>query len=191
MTAEELAVRAGMDAGYIQYLEQSPSAEPAPRTVVRLAAALGVPPALLRGPEASAPGDDGGAAARLLEMPNEECLDRLRPGGVGRAVVMSEQGPVAVPVNFRMLDDDPVFRTEPQSLLAQAEGQSASIEVDHLDQAFREGWSVLVSGTMHRLSDKDLDRARSLGVRPWAAGERPLYLTVKSERVTGRRLVSS
>ena len=84
----------------------------------------------------------------------------------------TDRGPVAVPVNYRMLGDDVVFRTgEETSLAAAAARQPVSFEVDHLDDALREGWSVLVSGHAHVVSDTaELAEVTALGIAPWAGG---------------------
>ncbi len=59
-----------------------------------------------------------------------------------------------LPVNFAVTGKAIIFRTAPDTLLAvYADGQ-VSFEADHLDQAHREGWSVLVQGHAHTVTDE-------------------------------------
>lgn len=48
---------------------------------------------------------------------------------------------------------------------------------------------MLVRGGIHRVSSEE-DRAAlaALGVRPWAGGERELYVRIAATEVTGRRI---
>ena len=100
------------------------------------------------------------------------------------------RGPVALPVNFRMLEGNVVFRTEPESALTSSltQGQ-VSFEVDHLDDALTEGWSVLISGEGQEVVDPaERERAQALGVAPWAGGRRDTYVRIVPHEVTGRRI---
>ena len=63
-------------------------------------------------------------------------------------------------------------------------------EVDHHDDLFRWGWSVAVSGSIHRVTDQTvLDRLEGVH-RPkaWAGGDRPVVLSVVPDEITGRRV---
>jgi transcriptional regulator with XRE-family HTH domain len=55
LTRDEVAGRAGMAGGYLDYLEHSPAVAPSPGALVRLAAALETTPAFLRGGEIDRP----------------------------------------------------------------------------------------------------------------------------------------
>ena len=71
----------------------------------------------------------------------------IAPDGVGRIVFTEARGPVALPVNYRMIGDSIVFRTAATSALQRAlRHEQVSFEVDYVDDALAEGWSVLVSG---------------------------------------------
>jgi pyridoxamine 5'-phosphate oxidase-like protein len=57
---------------------------------------------------------------------------------------------VVFPVNFRALDGDVVFRSGHDGSVGQlAPDEPVSFEVDHIDDAMSEGWSVLATGTVH------------------------------------------
>lgn len=123
-------------------------------------------------------------------MSAEECRTHLAHGGIGRFLFVADRGPVAVPVNFAMLGDDVVFRTDDRTAAAGAVGQQkVSFEVDHIDDALNEGWSVLLSGAASILTrPDDLDAAAELGVEPWVSGGRDTYIRLAVEEMTGRRI---
>jgi hypothetical protein len=86
--------------------------------------------------------------------------------------------------------DDVVFRTGNHSSIAEGpQEQQVSFDVDHLDDALGEGWSVLLTGTASIIADPaKLDQARALGIDPWAGGDRPVYVRITVQQVTGRRI---
>jgi nitroimidazol reductase NimA-like FMN-containing flavoprotein (pyridoxamine 5'-phosphate oxidase superfamily) len=97
---------------------------------------------------------------------------------------------VALPVNFRVVDDNVVFRTAPlPELTSRLPLEHVSFEVDHIDEALAEGWSVLISGQGQVIVDpSELQRAQAAGVTPWAGGERDVYVRIVPREVTGRRI---
>ena len=190
LSRAELAARAHMSPGYLQYVEEQP-AQLTPRALNQLANALGTTVAELLGEgRERAPGRGRGAAHPIFgPMDHDECVRLLARGGVGRLVLVSERGPVALPVNFAVLDGDVIFCTTHESTLATAEGRQAGFEVDQVDEALLEGWSVLVTGPVRRISDLDeLARVQALPFGPWAGGPRDLFLRVAASEITGRRI---
>jgi transcriptional regulator with XRE-family HTH domain len=191
LTREQLEDKAGMASGYLEYLEQSP-AEPSVGTVVRLAAALETTAADLLGAGQNLPPGRGRAAAHpvLEALSGEECARLLAPGGVGRIVTVDPRGPVAFPVNFAVIGGDIVFRTDPTSPIAATEGRQVGFEVDRVDEAMREGWSVLVTGKAWRVTDRGEveDKLRGRDVEPWAGGERDAYFRLTATETSGRRI---
>jgi hypothetical protein len=102
-----------------------------------------------------------------------------------------EGRPTALPVNFGLLGGDVVFRTDADGFIADAvglSGASVGFEVDRLDDALAEGWSVLIQGHAHRVDDDDLARVRRLQIESWAGGGRDLYVRVVPSTVSGRRI---
>ncbi|MGM0819140.1 MAG: pyridoxamine 5'-phosphate oxidase family protein, partial [Actinomycetota bacterium] len=64
-----------------------------------------------------------------------------------------------------------------------------AFEVDDVDVAWKEGWSVLVRGQAEEVTGAgDLERVRALPLQPWARGERERFVRVRPETITGRRL---
>jgi nitroimidazol reductase NimA-like FMN-containing flavoprotein (pyridoxamine 5'-phosphate oxidase superfamily) len=190
LSRAELAKRAEMVERYVAYLEDEAAHVPL-ISLSRLASALDTSVDELRGDDVKAPpGQRRPAAGASLEQLDErECRKLLAAGGVGRFVFTTGRGPVAVPVNYRMIEGDVVFRTaEDTSLTSVPDAQPVSFEVDRIDDAMSEGWSVLVTGRVRRVSRNEQRQLETLGVEPWAGGERTVYLRLEPREVTGRRI---
>jgi nitroimidazol reductase NimA-like FMN-containing flavoprotein (pyridoxamine 5'-phosphate oxidase superfamily) len=190
-TREDVALRAGMQSGYLDYLEHSPNAALAPEALLRLAAALGPHAGFLTGGHVARPPGPGrsGPHPHLDVLSREECELHLAGGGVGRFVFLAPQGPVALPVNFRYLDGDVLFRTRPRGALAAAAGTTVSLEVDQIDEPMSEGWSVLVTGRARLIVDPtELEQFADLGIDPWPGGRREALIRIESEAISGRRI---
>ena len=124
----------------------------------------------------------------LRKLSPDECFDLLEPGGIGRVGFSSADGIVMLPVNFAMTAKVIIFRTAPDTLLALYADAQVSFQADHLDEALHEGWSVLVQGHAHTVTDerqvKNLqDRTH---IQPWATGARDVYVRITPTRITGR-----
>lgn len=129
----------------------------------------------------------------LTALTPQECRELLRhrPLHVGRLAVTDVDGrPLVVPVNYRLDGDAVVVRTEAGSMLtAAALERPVAFEVDDVDEAWQEGWSVLVQARAEEVTDPDeLARLQRLPLRPWAPGERSVYLRIPLDMVTGRRI---
>ena len=83
-----------------------------------------------------------------------------------------------------------VFRTAPDTLLAALANASASFEADHLDEAGRAGWSVLVQGHAHKVAGEREVRSLEQGTRlePWAVGARDVWVRITPAHISGRRI---
>lgn len=192
LSLEDVAARAAMDPGYLEYLESQP-AQPTPATLTRLAVALETTlNSLVGGGVDLPPGHDRGSrsGAPLDPLTERECRALLAPGGIGRFVFDDARGPVALPVNYRMADGDIVFRTaEVSSIRSGTDRGRVGFEVDHIDDAQRQGWSVLATGYGHEVHHADELRAlEQLGVEPWAGEARPVFLRLEPAVITGRRI---
>lgn len=136
---------------------------------------------------------DGGTVEDLEEA---ECLRLISPGGVGRIAFTGRYGPIVLPVNYKLHQGDIVFRTEHDSATdedlrtgIEDAAYRVAFEIDNINSAAREGWSVLVQGAAHHMESEDeRASAREAGVEPWAGGERDLFVRVVPSRVTGRRI---
>lgn len=128
------------------------------------------------------------------ELSHEECLRLLKAGVVGRVAVNTPAGPHIVPVNYSMVNDLVVFRTTPYSVLGTyGRNVPMAFEVDHFDYEYHVGWSVLARGLGDAITDsEELDTiTSSWPPRPWASGQRNLYIGLHWTELTGRRLGQS
>jgi transcriptional regulator with XRE-family HTH domain len=186
LTTQALATRAGMSAVYVRALEQSPSPQVSRSALTRLAGALETTVDEVSGSGTQTPPGHGPPSERasFTVLDREACRELIRAGGVGRIVFWGSRGPEAWPVNFRTLNGDVVFRT------ATAPGPGpVSFEVDRIDEALTEGWSVLISGEVRVITDPTERQAvEASGASPWAGGERDVYVRLVAHEVTGRRI---
>ena len=125
------------------------------------------------------------------ELSREECLSRLPSEGVGRLAIAGSDGAHIFPVNYVVHRDSIVFRTAAYSELGQHPWASSAVvafEIDHLDDASRSGWSVVVRGQPQRIEDEaELETiAWTNDPSPWAGGLRRQYVRVPFSEVTGR-----
>jgi transcriptional regulator with XRE-family HTH domain len=194
LTVAETAAQAGMAPDYLDYLESSESPNPTAATLARLAAAFGVPPGSLSGAGLNfAPGHQRSAGQHpvLETLTIQQCREHLAGGGVGRFLFTEAgRGPVALPVNYVPDADGIVFRTGRHTSIDDAVSQpQVSFDVDHIDDALSEGWSVLLSGTAQTITDPaEVARAAALGIEPWGAGEQDVYVRMSVSQMTGRRI---
>jgi nitroimidazol reductase NimA-like FMN-containing flavoprotein (pyridoxamine 5'-phosphate oxidase superfamily) len=191
LSREDVADRAGTSPAYVRYLEEYP-ADPSAGTLLRIAGALDTTPAELLGGGLDRPPGLGEAAYHpdLGELSPRECRDRLSTHGVGRVSVNTPRGPAVVPVNYSVIDDAVVFRTAPEATPAAAAGAEVAFEVDHVDAALSQGWSVLVIGRAQRVTEPTAVRrlADRAFTTPWPGGSRDLWVRIEPDRVTGRRI---
>ncbi|WP_431682642.1 helix-turn-helix domain-containing protein [Kitasatospora sp. KL5] len=190
LSREEVADRAGMTVEYLEYLESS-AAVPGSAPLTRLAGALGTSVDELLGAGVEVPPGRTAAAARPVveELAPAECWARLASGGVGRVVLCTGDGPVALPVNFGVLDGTVVYRTAEGSSACPQAGAPLAFEVDRIDEAFGSGWSVLVKGTAVRLEEPEIEHLKHHGrPDPWVGEGRDIWVRVRTSSVTGRNI---
>lgn len=194
LTRTETARRARMAPEYLAYLEEHP-ADPSLASLIRLADALGTTVAALRGAGRDLPPGQGQALLhpQLQDLGGDECRTRLSTHGVGRVAVSTPDGPAVIPVNYEVVDDAIVFRTAPDSAPAGAVGTDVAFEVDHVDEAMSQGWSVLAVGPAQAVTESDAVRrlADRAHTRQWAGGEREMWVSIHPKHLTGRRISPS
>ncbi|MCW2792486.1 MAG: hypothetical protein JWO76_1584 [Nocardioides sp.] len=131
----------------------------------------------------------------LVELTTAECRELLETDTVGRIAFVTPSGPRIVPVNYALVGDAIEARTTIYSELARfAPGQPVAFEIDHLDSEHRRGWSVVVHGTCEELEEPNAPEREAERVRepePWAGGERPVWLRLRWDELTGRRVGGS
>src|SRR3954452_4866477 len=87
------------------------------------------------------------------ELDRATCLALLGSQQVGRVVLPGTE-PFVVPVNYVLVDELVVIRTDADSHAASATGRSIAFEVDTVDAASEEGWSVVVSGRLEDVTEQ-------------------------------------
>ncbi len=192
LSVEELATRAGIDPGYLAYFESSPDANLSSGTLLLIALALDTSPLELLGGTGDRPPGHGRALphAALNELTPEQCRTHLSVGGVGRLVFSTERGPVALPVNYEFTEDQVVFSTDDAKASVLGSGETVGFEIDRVEEALSEGWSVLVTGPCRRVEDPDeVQRLSSLDLEAWAGGDRHALMAIHPVQTTGRVIV--
>ena len=188
LNAPELAQRSGVAVSYVECLERGTAGAPQTGVLSRLAAALETTPAHLVGADLSRRPHSGHArySPRFDALTSEQCAGYLALGGVGRFVFASVKGPAARPVNFGFVDGDIFLRTPVEGGLGAALGSVAYFEVDRIDEATSEGWTVLVTGKT-RLVDEpaELARLESSGIKPWPCGHGKALIRIASTEISG------
>ena len=126
----------------------------------------------------------------LRALSPTECFDLLEPGGIGRVGIADAEGVIILPVNFAVKGQAIIYRTAPDTLLALHVNTQVSFEVDQCDETLHEGWSVLVHGHAHEVTDerqvKQLEDTARL--EPWAPGARDVYVRIAPTQISGRRI---
>lgn len=193
LSRRDVALRAAAAPGYIEYVEEHASAAPGIGFLLRLADALETTVDELTGATGDLPTGLAPAArqARMVELDAEECWTLLGDHGVGRVALSGGDGPVVLPLNYQVLDGEVMFSTTDRSSLAAAEGTEIAFEADHIDDAFSRGWSVMLVGPVHAVTDEEAARRlrEAAHSAPWAGEERDHVMVLSPRRVTGRRIL--
>jgi transcriptional regulator with XRE-family HTH domain len=193
LSQAQVAARAGLSLRYLEYLERYP-ARPGGFALRHLAAALRTTPAALLGAGAQVPPGyrhraDPPVVTKLMPA---ECSRLIAAGGVGRIAFGTASGPVVLPVNFAVVAGSIVIRTGQGTLIEGHAYSQVAFEVDHIDDALCQGWSVLVRGPAHRVVHQaELRRLRQdAAIWPWPGGDGDVYVRIVPDKITGRRIES-
>jgi uncharacterized protein len=127
----------------------------------------------------------------LEEIAEQECLGLLAGASVGRLVVVRQGQPLAFPMNYVLDGRTVAVRTDPGTKLDAATLGRVAFEVDAIDAATHQGWSVLVQGVGRDVTDAVdawSERIRDSGAEPWAEGEKQHWIAIAPTAITGRRI---
>jgi nitroimidazol reductase NimA-like FMN-containing flavoprotein (pyridoxamine 5'-phosphate oxidase superfamily) len=131
----------------------------------------------------------------IEELDETTCLQLISPEGVGRIAYASRYGPAVLPVNYTLRDGAIMFRTAEhgpldEDLRTGIDGAEYKVafEIDDIDLANRQGWSVLIQGPAHHVSRDERDEVGQSSVQALAPGERELFVRIVPSRITGRRI---
>lgn len=127
------------------------------------------------------------------DLPYSACRSLLGSGVVGRVAVTTPTGPRIITVNYSVVDEAIFFRTTPDSVLGTyAVNSPVAFQVDNFDYEYHRGWSVMAIGRGQAVEEPDeVVHIRAVWEpRPWAAGDRQLYVRLPWEELSGRQLGS-
>ncbi|WP_199520894.1 pyridoxamine 5'-phosphate oxidase family protein [Jiangella anatolica] len=129
-------------------------------------------------------------SAGIEKLGRPACYALLRSVPIGRIVFTEAALPAIQPVNFVLDGDDVIIRTGMGSKLAAATRSAiVAFEADEYDADTLTGWSVVLIGRADAVGDEpERRRLATLGLTPWALGERPHYIRIRPEIVRGRRI---
>jgi hypothetical protein len=123
-------------------------------------------------------------------LSEEQCRGLLESRDLGRVAFAIGDQPEILPVNYAVDGAVVVFRTAPDTRLAQSPLSRVAFEVDHWDQEMQSGWSVVVKGVAQEVTtalDPFAAALRSRKVVPAAPGERETWIAIYPSEITGRR----
>jgi Pyridoxamine 5'-phosphate oxidase len=180
-----------MSPGYLAYVEQSADGEMSSITRLRLSKVLGISSRFLAGGDVARPPGIGraGPDPTLDSLTPQQCETHLQGGGIGRIVFVSGRGPTSFPVNFAYGERHVVFRTDAGTALALTSSGNVGFEIDQIDEAMGEGWSVLLTGPAHEVTDPNhIAQLERLRIEPWAGGDRPIFVQIAAQELSGRAI---
>jgi nitroimidazol reductase NimA-like FMN-containing flavoprotein (pyridoxamine 5'-phosphate oxidase superfamily) len=126
----------------------------------------------------------------LQVLDEEECTALLAGEEVGRVGVVVDGQPLVFPVNYVFADGTVVVRTGFGTMLTGASLALVAFEIDGFDAAGGSGWSVMVQGVGHDVTDAldtKSEHLQTVAVSPWAPGPKPRLLRIDAKTITGRR----
>lgn len=127
----------------------------------------------------------------LEVMRDAECVRLLRTHDLGRiAVVDHANRPLIFPVNYFFDEGVVVFRTSEGAKLDLAPGAHVCFEIDAWDREAGTGWSVMVKGIAHDITQPrsaPTGRMKLWPVHPAAPGSREHWIGVWANEITGRK----
>jgi Pyridoxamine 5'-phosphate oxidase len=124
--------------------------------------------------------------AQRCELPTWESIDLLKARSVGRVCIIEHGCPLAIPINYRVVDEGVgthiVVVTAADTMLGRYEGPG-SLEVDEVDLDTGSAWSLIVRGVLTREPD-----ANALpDTHPLMTEGRHRWLRLRVTAISGRR----
>ncbi len=117
------------------------------------------------------------------------CWALLQDADVGRLAVDNGGRPDIFPINYVVDDESIVFRTGPGTkLAASALLHHVAFEIDGYEPQNRVAWSVVVKGRANQIERmQDVYAADDLPLFPWIASDKPDFVRISADELTGRR----
>ena len=133
---------------------------------------------------------------RSIELDSDEALRLLGSVSFGRVVFTRHALPTIRPVNHVLDNGDIVIRTHEGAALTararQADGQGVVVayEADTIAPDTHLGWSVVVTGYAHLVTDsEELARYQAL-LNPWVHRTMDYAVRIRPDLITGVRLTA-
>ena len=133
---------------------------------------------------------------RVYELTEQECHARLerhehRLGRLAFADDGDPNWPTVLPVNYAYHDREIFFRTvEGSKLYAALRRQRVAFEVDHVDLAWNQGWSVIAIGTLDIVRDDGQRAAIDAVLHSWVTNLDEQLVRLDVEQLTGREIIA-
>jgi len=128
---------------------------------------------------------------RVHHLTRVEALELLQfHAYVGRIGFVVAGLPLILPVNYLAENDSIVFCTEPGTKLSAIGGGAPVVfEVDDSRPLDHAGWSVVVKGTAHEITDEsELAELRRGPLHSWATRSSGHWVRLSIDEVTRRRI---
>jgi nitroimidazol reductase NimA-like FMN-containing flavoprotein (pyridoxamine 5'-phosphate oxidase superfamily) len=125
----------------------------------------------------------------MTVLTTAESLELLARSVVGRLAVSIRDRPDIFPVNYVVDRGCIVFRTaEGTKLAAAVLGRGVAFEIDGVDDATGDAWSVVVKGHAGEIEGVEaLLDALDLPLYPWQAAPKHRFVRIEPVEITGRR----
>jgi nitroimidazol reductase NimA-like FMN-containing flavoprotein (pyridoxamine 5'-phosphate oxidase superfamily) len=131
---------------------------------------------------------ENAATSPVQELASSQCLQLLRQTAFGRFAVVLDGRPEIFPVNHVVDRGSLVFRTDSGAKLLGASRQPVAFEVDGFDQDADAAWSVVAKGSAHEVRQlHDVLDTVALQLFPWQGGDKPRFVRIEVEQLSGRR----
>ncbi|MGQ5635823.1 MULTISPECIES: pyridoxamine 5'-phosphate oxidase family protein [unclassified Streptomyces] len=133
---------------------------------------------------------------RSIELDSDEALRLLGSVSFGRIVFTRQALPTVRPVNHVLDNGDIVIRTHEGAALtaragqAGAQGVVVAYEADAIDPDTYLGWSVVVTGYAHLVTDPEERAHYQALLTPWVQRTMDYAVRIRPHLVTGVRLVA-
>ncbi|HUZ22639.1 MAG TPA: pyridoxamine 5'-phosphate oxidase family protein [Streptosporangiaceae bacterium] len=130
---------------------------------------------------------------QLEQLTMPESMHLLASVSLGRVVFTSRALPAIRPVNHLVDGDYIIIRTDSGTPITSEvrAGTVVAYEADVIDPAEHTGWSVIIVGSAHRVTNPDKAASYRRALRPWVTGTKDQVIAIHADVVTGFRLVSA
>jgi nitroimidazol reductase NimA-like FMN-containing flavoprotein (pyridoxamine 5'-phosphate oxidase superfamily) len=127
---------------------------------------------------------------RMALLTSDECFALLETVPVGRIAYVSDGALQVFPVTFRVSAQRIVFQSAVGSKLDAAEMvRAVAFEADDWDEETRTGWSVVVRGPAHTVTDPErLAVLAAIDLEPWLKTTDMQWVEIPVVDISGRRL---